>query len=529
MRRRILDERGQTSSEHLGVMVLVAAIIVALLATDIPAAIGGGISDAICRITGGDCESPEGSPDASLGPDSDGDGIPDGIETDNGTDPNNPDTDGDGLNDMDEYTFGTDPLNPDSDGDGYSDNTEYDNYEPNNDPCVVDNKTIKGSVSLTLFSAKGGHSLEAKVDTMSDGRILVTVQGSGELGAELESGIAGISGVVKTTGGFTFAFDDAEHVSEFTNDLATWAIGTAIENGVPAGNIMLDVMDVGDDVYNLANDVYNTGADVANFLTPFWDPYPELPDIEIPDPDDIDFPSPEEVYFQGGLEVAGGLGGGAGVAYADVEGVAGAALGGKYNFRTNETTLYYELTLQEAASAGILVGGEVDGRGKITVGLVLDENMNPTQLKLTGRGEGRVAGTLGGQVKVPGAEIDLRAKAGVSEAWEAETTLALDNAADRDAALTWLASHAGLAVPGIGVPNFVASSADLAGALAERGRFTFKNYEGEYVGTEAGATILTPVGNFGLEGSNEISQERLQDAYGWQPNVGTHELDGCPG
>ena len=140
-----------------------------------------------------------------------------------------------------------------------------------------------------------------------------------------------------------------------------------------------------------------------------------------------------------------------------------------------------------------------------------------------------MAGTLGGQVKVSGAEIDLRGKAGISEAWEAETTLALDTAADRDAALTWLASHAGLGVPGVGVPNFALSSAALAAALAERGWFTFKNYEGEYVGTEVGATILTPVGNFGIEGSNEISQEQLQDAYGWQPYVGTHELEGCPG
>ena len=46
--------------------------------------------------------------------DSDGDGVPDQQEIKNGTDPNNPDTDGDGLKD------GVDPnpLNPDTDGDG---------------------------------------------------------------------------------------------------------------------------------------------------------------------------------------------------------------------------------------------------------------------------------------------------------------------------------------------------------------------------------------------------------------------------
>lgn len=183
MRTRLKDERGQTSSEHLGVVVLVAAIVIALFATNIPTAIADGIGVAICRITGGDCEASSGGSDpATSDSDQDGDGIPDDVEDSNGTDPGNADSDGDGLEDRDEYADGTDPLDPDSDGDGFSDESEHDNYNPNKDPCVLDNKTVKGSVSLTLFSAKGGHSIEAKVDTMSDGRVLVTLEASGKLG-----------------------------------------------------------------------------------------------------------------------------------------------------------------------------------------------------------------------------------------------------------------------------------------------------------------------------------------------------------
>lgn len=518
MRTRLVDERGQTSAEHLGVVVLVAAIVIALFATNIPAAIADGIGAAICRITGGDCRA-GGSDSATSGGDQDGDGIPDDVEDTNGTDPASPDSDGDGLDDGDEYANGTDPLNPDSDGDGFSDKSEHDNYKPNNDPCVVDNTTVKGSVSLTLFSAKGGHSIEAKVDTMSDGRVLVTLEASGELGAELEAGIAGAGIVGKGTGGITFAFDNPEHAGEFTRDVAVWAAGKAIELGIPMGDIAIDALDVG-------KEIYDVGSGIANALVPFIDPYPELPDI--PDPDDIDFPSAEEVYFEGGLELSGGAGGGSGVAYADVEGVAGAALGGKYNFRTNETTLYYELTLEEAASAGILVGGEVEGKGTITVALVLNEEMEPTSLKLTGRGEGRLAGTVGGQVLVPGAEIDLRGKAGKSKAWEAEASLGLDNPTDRRIALEWLAAHAGVALPGAGILSFMDSSASLAAALARRGDFTFKNYDGEYLGAEAGGKILTPVGNFGFDAGGEISRARLTDAYGWQPGVGVTQLEGCP-
>ena len=64
--------------------------------------------------------------DAPL-PDADGDGLPDGAESQVGTDPNNPDTDGDGRADGDEVgerRVNTDPLNPDTDGDGSDDGDE---------------------------------------------------------------------------------------------------------------------------------------------------------------------------------------------------------------------------------------------------------------------------------------------------------------------------------------------------------------------------------------------------------------------
>lgn len=56
--------------------------------------------------------------------DSDGDGLCDDDEIDQGTDPNNPDSDGDGLSDGQETVYGTDPNNADTDGDGTSDGDE---------------------------------------------------------------------------------------------------------------------------------------------------------------------------------------------------------------------------------------------------------------------------------------------------------------------------------------------------------------------------------------------------------------------
>ena len=73
--------------------------------------------------------------------DTDGDGLGDGVENTNGTDPTNPDTDGDGLTDGAEATLGTDPLVVDTDGDGSDDGVEVAmGTDPNDDqdfPAMV--------------------------------------------------------------------------------------------------------------------------------------------------------------------------------------------------------------------------------------------------------------------------------------------------------------------------------------------------------------------------------------------------------
>ncbi|MFT5402933.1 MAG: hypothetical protein ACI9DF_001764 [Verrucomicrobiales bacterium] len=67
--------------------------------------------------------------------DSDDDGVTDGDERANGTNPANPDTDGDGILDGDEATLGTNPLLVDTDNDGLSDNAEA---GVNTDPTKTD-------------------------------------------------------------------------------------------------------------------------------------------------------------------------------------------------------------------------------------------------------------------------------------------------------------------------------------------------------------------------------------------------------
>src|SRR3954447_7742319 len=114
-------QRGQTSAELMG-MLLIAATIAAAVIAGIPGKVAGGTLHAVCRITAQDCGGNTALADsANSSVDSDGDGVPDSQDPV----PNAGDTDHDGLSDGEEIALGTDPRNPDSDGDHISDGDEY--------------------------------------------------------------------------------------------------------------------------------------------------------------------------------------------------------------------------------------------------------------------------------------------------------------------------------------------------------------------------------------------------------------------
>ena len=104
--------------------------------------------------------------------DSDGDGVADDIEEDDGTDPtdpcnfiqssqtfttssvwNNSDCDNDGVTNLDELSDGTDPLNPDTDGDGVIDGTEKTDGTDGLDLCSSNPSNITLSVSQEYLDA----------------------------------------------------------------------------------------------------------------------------------------------------------------------------------------------------------------------------------------------------------------------------------------------------------------------------------------------------------------------------------------
>ena len=127
--------------------------------------------------------------------DTDGDGLPDDIEEEIGTDPNNPDTDGDGLPDGvevgDDQTFtpgeDTDPLNPDTDGDGLLDGVE---------DADLDGEVDLGETDPNNPDTDGGGLLDGDEVASGDDPLdpdddrVVSVQGGGCSTVTAPSGLA---------------------------------------------------------------------------------------------------------------------------------------------------------------------------------------------------------------------------------------------------------------------------------------------------------------------------------------------------
>ncbi len=99
-------------------------------------------------------------------PDTDGGGLQDGYEVQNGTDPLDPaddagDSDGDGLTDSEEQALGTDPNNPDTDGEKLWDGLEVNTYGTDPLHKNTDRDGINDYVEVTF---KGTDPLDADSD-----------------------------------------------------------------------------------------------------------------------------------------------------------------------------------------------------------------------------------------------------------------------------------------------------------------------------------------------------------------------------
>jgi len=94
--------------------------------------------------------------------DTNGDGIPDGVEARTGGSPTNLDPDGDGLSNFAERKIGTDPFNPDTDGDGVNDGQDCFPLDPAPRPCPVSDAADHTPPVITLTEPTNAVVLSSK-------------------------------------------------------------------------------------------------------------------------------------------------------------------------------------------------------------------------------------------------------------------------------------------------------------------------------------------------------------------------------
>ena len=451
----VRDQRGQTAAEYLGVWVLITLTVGALMAMNpgVGQVIGDGLRAIVCRIAGGDCGGPE-----------------------------------------------VDSANP---------------FLPT-EPCTRTRSSNKVGVDVTAFSIKAGGTLEVRRELRSDGTVAVTIQGSGEVGAELgvgaegkanlgerlfgEGGEASASLTGELTGARTWIFPDAAAADQFISDVSHWAMQNATATGVRVA-----------------------GGPVGGWFAEQF--YRNV----IADKDDYQFPGAEETYFKGGINLEGNAGVTNLSAYAGVEGALRGALGGKYNHRTGDMTLFYEVKVEAEGSAGlnVLAGGGAGGEGTALVELTLDRNGNPKSMTLTGTGKGSLEFENVGHWRsieditdgLKGATIE----AGVEDTntWEFRGQLNLDDPEARAAALNWLASTTSPANP-----NALPASLELARQLDEKGILTINEYDGTDL--NFGGNLKAAAGiKFGIGGGYEETESQLVNARYREPGTGFVDIPGC--
>ncbi len=162
-------------------------------------------------------------------PDDDNDQVPDGFETQYGSDPLNAtdaalDVDGDGLTLLQEYLAGTDPTNPDSDGDSMPDGWEVANGL---DPVdSTDGAADLDGDGLTNAQEFANGTLPANPDTDGDG-----IPDGWEVAHGLDPNAAGDGGLDPDHDGLTSAQESAHGTDPLVYDTDNDTMGDGWEWG----------------------------------------------------------------------------------------------------------------------------------------------------------------------------------------------------------------------------------------------------------------------------------------------------------
>lgn len=227
-------------------------------------------------------------------------------------------------------------------------------------PCVINDSDGKLKASVTVFSVKGGGEFRVLRQERSDGTVLVTMSGGGNLGAEfglggegdVDAGGTHVGGGAQVKGGVnaqgegggTWQFANAKDADEFIDIVRNKARDGAIDAALPI------VGPIGTSLFGEHRDVRD-------------------PDI---------------TYIQGGI--GGGVKAEAadGVGYAGVKADGAVLLGTRVDHRSGERTDYLRVKASGEGSASAIIGVNLQGDADTQIAITYDKNGKPIKASVLG-------------------------------------------------------------------------------------------------------------------------------------------------
>jgi hypothetical protein len=351
-------------------------------------------------------------------------------------------------------------------------------------PCVTSDSDGRLRASVTVFSVKGGGELRLLRQQRSDGTVMLTASGGGQLGAEfgiggggsVDTGQGSVGAAARAKGGVnaqgeggaSWVLPDAAAADELTDILRNRARDGAIEAAAP-GVGWLGVQLFGED-------------------------------RPVPDPD--------ITYVQGGVggSAKGEVGAAVGFAEASAEGAV--LLGTRTDNRTGESTTYLRLKGTGRGSAGALVGvdGQADLDGQLAI--TYDRDGRPVRASVIG-----LAGVAGGADDL-NALLSNTAEESPQE-WLRKVKLV---GQEQDGARLEFQYDLDLRDPAVGaalqgfLDDPVGGADELGRQLVDNGQFNARAYTFDRSRYGGGADAALGI-KFGLEGSYEGVDSQLVGAW----------------
>jgi hypothetical protein len=351
---------------------------------------------------------------------------------------------------------------------------------PDPSTCVVSERSGEAGVTVTVFSVKGGGKVKLLTRRTADGKVYVTVEGGGDIGLEfgppagaevsIDAGTASTTQGANAKGGaklvgngsVTWVFDNEAKAHEFADIVAGKARDFALDTN-PITGIGRRIIGVGED---------------------------------------RPIPAPSIYGLEGGARIFGEEEGGAGPLSGKAEGEIGPSIGGRYDARSGETTVYFKVAANAKLSASLLeaIGGRGIGEGDVQLAVTIDKHGNPT--KATVLGSGTVTGQLTGKL------AGLSDKAGPGKRADVRLDLDLTDPANRQAFNDF-------------VTNPIGGAPDLARRFADDSQMGVRIYDSSQsdVGVEGSGSIADV--EFGLDVGGNYKTADLESAYYYDRETGS--------